>query len=127
MLRMGVIRLSTSPYASPTVIVKKLDGSNRICIDYCKLNRVSVFDLEPMVKTDDVFRKLSKDKYFTKLDLSKGYWQIPVRKEDIPKTAFVTPDGHYEFIKMPFGMVNSGATLVRGLRKLFVNLKGVDN
>ena len=127
MLKMGVIRPSTSPYASPTVIVKKPDGSNRICIDYRKLNRITVFDPEPMIKADDLFQKLSGDKYFTKLDLSKGYWQIPVRKEDISKTAFVTPDGHYEFIKMPFGMVNSGATLVRGMRKLLGNLKGVDN
>lgn len=127
MLKMGVIRPSTSPYASPTVIVKKPDGSNRICIDYRKLNRISVFDPEPMIKADDLFQKLSGDKYFTKLDLSKGYWQIPVKREDIPKTAFVTPDGHYEFIKMPFGMVNSGATLVRGMRKLLGDLKGVDN
>ena len=127
MLKMGVIRPSTSPYASPTVIVKKPDGSNRICIDYRKLNKISVFDPEPMVKADDLFQKLGRAKYFTKLDLSKGYWQIPVKKEDIFKTAFVTPDGHYEFIKMPFGMVNSGATLVRGMRKLLGDLEGVDN
>ena len=127
MLKMGVIRPSTSPYASPTVIVKKPDGSNRICIDYRKLNKISVFDPEPMIKADDLFQKLSGDKYFTKLDLSKGYWQIPVKKEDIHKTAFVTPDGHYEFIKMPFGMVNSGATLVRGMRRLLGDLKGVDS
>ena len=66
-------------------------------------------------------------KYFTRIDLSKGYWQIPVAKKDVPKTAFVTPDGTYEFTKMPFGMVNSGATLARGMRKIIDDLDDVDN
>nr|XP_006823664.1 PREDICTED: uncharacterized protein LOC100372741 [Saccoglossus kowalevskii] len=118
MLKMGVIRETESPYASPVVIVRKKDGSNRICIDYRKLNKVTVFDPEPMVTADDMFQYLSKDKYFTKVDLSKGFWQVPVAGEDIHKTAFVTPDGTYEFLKMPFGMMNSGATLVRGVRKM---------
>jgi glycerophosphoryl diester phosphodiesterase len=127
MLRLGVIRPSVSPYASPTVIVKKPDGTNRICVDYRKLNKMTIFDPEPMTTSADLFRKLSEDRYFSKLDLSKGYWQIPVKDEDIPKTAFVTPDGHYEFLKMPFGMVNSGATLVRAMRKLLGDLQGVDS
>ena len=118
MLSMGVIRESTSAYASPVVIVRKTDGTNRICIDYRKLNKVTVFDPEPMVTADDVFHDLSGDQYFTKVDLSKGYWQVPVAVEDIHKTAFVTPDGSYEFLKMPFGMMNSAATLVRGIRKM---------
>ena len=70
---------------------------------------------------------MSKAKYLTKLDLSKGYWQIPVAAKDIPKTAFVTPDGSYEFVKMPFGMMNSGATLVRAIRKLLEDLEEADN
>jgi len=124
MLDMGVIRESNSPYASPTVIVKKPDGSNRICIDYRKLNKLTVFDPEPMPTADELFQKVSGDHYFSKVDLSKGYWQIKIPEKDIPKTAFVTPDGHYEFLRMPFGMVNSGATLKRGLRKI---LKGIEN
>ena len=124
MLEMGVIRESTSPYASPVVVVKKPDGSNRVCIDYRKLNKITVFDPEPMPTAEDLFRQLAGSKFFSKVDLSKGYWQVPVRAEDISKTAFVTPDATYECLKMPFGMVNSGATLKRGLRKM---LAGMDN
>ena len=127
MLSMGVIRRSSSSYASPVVVVKKPDGSDRVCIDYRKLNKITLFDPEPMKSIPEVFHKLSKAKYFTKIDLSKGYWQIPVSPKDIAKTAFVTPDGTYEFLKMPFGMMNSGATLVRAMRKLIDGLVGVDN
>ena len=74
----------------------------------------------------DLFHKLSGDKCFSKIDLSKGYWQINVPEEDRHKTAFVTPDGSYEFLKMPFGMVNSAATLKRGMKKLIDDFDGVD-
>ena len=124
MLDMGVIRPSQSPYAAPVVLVRKKDGSNRVCVDYRKLNYVTVVDPEPMVKIEDVFRDLCKDRFFSKIDLSKGYWQFPIREEDVHKTGFVTPDGEYEFLRMPFGMVNSGATLVRGVRQL---LEGLPN
>ena len=126
MLELGVIRESDSPYASPIVIVKKPDGSNRICVDYRKLNKLTVFDPEPMPTADELFQKLSGDRYFSKVDLSKGYWQIRIPENDIPKTAFVTPDGHYEFLRMPFGMVNSGATLKKGMKKVLRGLKNVE-
>ena len=122
MMKMGVIRESNSPYASP--VVKKRDGSDRVCVDYCKLNKLTMFDPEPMPAAVDLFQKLNGDKFFSKVDLSKGYWEISLPEADIPKTAFVTPDGLYEFLKMPFGMVNSAATLKRGMRKL---LKGMNN
>ena len=115
---LGIIRVSNSPYASPVVIVKKKDGSDRVCVDYRKLNKLTVFDPEPIVTSEDLFRRFSEDKYFSKIDLSKGYWQIPVAENDIHRTAFVTSDSTYEFLKMPFGMVNSAATLVRAMRKL---------
>ncbi|XP_068240035.1 uncharacterized protein [Palaemon carinicauda] len=124
MLDMGIIQESASPYASPVVMVKKSDGSNRVCIDFRKLNRITIFDPEPMVTADDVFARLSESNFFTKIDFTKGYWQIKVRSEDVPKTAFVTPDGQYEFLKMPFGMVNAGDTYVKCMRTL---LKGLDN
>ena len=127
MLDMGVIRKSSSPYASPVVIVKKKDGSNRICVDYRKLNKVTISDPEPMRTSEDLFQQLGKSKFFSKIDLSKGYWQIPVAKEDIVKTAFVTPDGTYEFLRMPFGMKNSGATLVRGMREVLSGISGVES
>ena len=109
MLEMGVVRPSTSPYASPIV---------RVCVDFRKLNRITEVDPEPMTTAEDLFPRLSGKKFLSKIDLTKGYWQIPVAPEDVHKTAFVTPDRQYEFTRMPFGMVNSGATLVRGLRKI---------
>ena len=124
MMTMGVIRESSSPYASPVVVVKKKDNTNRICVDYRKLNKLTVFDPEPMPTAEHLFQKLNGDKYFTRIDLSKGYWQISIPEDDIPKTAFVTPDGSYEFLKMPFGMINSAATLKRAMKKL---LHGLDN
>ena len=80
MLKMGVIVPIDSPYASPIVIVKKSDGTNRFCIHYRKLNRITRIDAEPIGNPDEIFAKLSKGKYFSKLDLSKGYWKIPVKK-----------------------------------------------
>ena len=126
MIKMGVIRESVSPYASPVVVVKKKDNTNRVCVDYRKLNKLTVIDPEPMPTAEHLFQKLSGDKFFTKIDLSKGYWQITIPEEDIPKTAFVTPDGSYEFLKMPFGMINSAATLKRAMKKLIKDLDNVD-
>ena len=77
MIDLGIIRASTSSYASPIVIVKKKDGSNRICVDYHKLNKVTVADLEPIKTPEDLFKRLGKGSYFCKIDLSEGYWQIP--------------------------------------------------
>ena len=126
MIKIGVIRESSSPYASPVVLVKKKDNTKRVCVDYRKLNKLTVFDPEPMPTAEHLFQKLSGDKFFSKIDLSKGYWQIAIPEEDIPKTAFVTPDGSYEFLKMPFGMINSAATLKRAMKKLIEDLDDVD-
>ena len=93
--------------------------------DFRKLNKITEVDPEPMTTAEDLSRRLSGKKYLSKIDLSKGYWQIPVAPEDVHKTAFVTPDGQYEFTRMPFSMVNSGATLVRGLRKILEGMPGV--
>ena len=124
MLEMGVVRPSTSLYESPIVMVKK-DGSNRVSVDFRKLNKITKVNLEPMTTAEDLFRRLSGKKYLLKIDLTKGYWQIPVAPEDVHKAVFVTPDGQYEFMRMPFGMVNSGATLVRGLTKILEGMYGV--
>ena len=78
-----------------------------------------------MTMAEDLFCQLSGKKYLSKIDLTKGYWQISVALEDVYKTAFVTPDGQFEFLRMPFGMVNSGATFVRGLKKVLEGLSGV--
>ena len=126
MMKMGVIRESNSPHASPVVVVKKKDGSNRVCVDYRKFNKLTVCDPEPMPTAVDLFQKLNVGKFFSKIDLSKGYWQVTIPEADIPKTAFVTPDGSYEFLKMAFGMVNSAATLKRGMKKLLKGMKNVE-
>ena len=93
MLSLRIIRESNSPFASQIVIVKKKDGLDRICVDYRKLNKLAVADPEPIITAEDLFQRLGKSKYYSKIDLSKGYWQIPVAEEDIEKTAFITPDG----------------------------------
>ena len=82
MLDLGIIRTSASLNTSPIVIVKKKDRSNRICVDYRKLNKVTVANLKPIKTPEDLFQRLGKSNYFSKIDLSKGYWQIPVAEED---------------------------------------------
>ena len=122
MIKMRIIRESSSPYASPVVVVKKKDNTNRVCVDYRKLNKLTVFDPEHMPTAEHLFQKLSGDKVYSKIDLSNGYWQITIPEEDIPKTAFVTP----EWSKTPFGMINSAATLKRAMKKLIEDPDDVD-
>ena len=91
MLEMGVVRPSTSPYTSPIIMVKKKYGSNRVCVDFRKLYKITKVHPEPMTTAGDLFHQLSGKKYLSKIDLTKGYYQIPVAPQDV----FVTPDGHY--------------------------------
>ena len=126
MIKMGVIRESTFSYSSPVVVVKKKDNTNRVCVDYRKLNKLTVVDPESMPTAADLFHKLSGDRYFFGIELSKGYWQINVPEKDRHKTAFVNPDGSYEFFKEPFGMANSAATLKCSRKKLIDNFDSVD-
>jgi len=116
MLSKGVIEPSSSTYASPVVMVKKPDGSTRVCIDYRKLNSVTVFYPEPMPTAEEIFAKLAGDRYFSKFDLRKGYWQVPVNEEDRDLTTFVCHRGLFRFRVMPFGLVNAPATFSRLMR-----------
>ena len=127
MLKLGVIEHSTSPYSSPIVMVKKKDGTNRFCCDYRKLNSVTIQDAEPIPDIEEIFAKLSEDQYFTKIDLTKGYWQVPLTERAKPLTAFVTPDGLYQFTTMPFGLVNAPASFSRMMRTVLRGLPHVDN
>ncbi|XP_072166477.1 uncharacterized protein [Diadema setosum] len=127
MLNMGVIEKSRSKYASPIVLVKRKDGSNRFCVDYRKLNAITVFDPEPIPIADTLLAKLSRGKYFSKFDLSKGYWQIPMAESDKEKTAFVTAEGLFHFTVLPFGMVNAPATFSRLMREVLFGLDNVVN
>ena len=83
MINMGVIRESTSPYASPVVVVKKKDNTNRVCVNNRKLNKLTVFDPGPMPTAEHLFQKVTGDKLYSKIDLSKGYWQIAIPEEDV--------------------------------------------
>ena len=127
MLFMGIIEPSTASYASPVVLVRKPDGSNRVCIDFRKLNKITVFDPEPMPQAEEVFAKLAEDKYFSKFDFNKGYWQVPMREQDKDLTTFITHLGLNRFTVMPFGLVNASATFNRIMRKLIKGLKSIDS
>ena len=107
LLELGVIRHSTSPWCSSSVTVGKKDGSLRLCQDYHPLNAVTVPDPYSMKQIDDTLDLLGEACYLTKLDLSKGYYQISVEEEDMPKTAFSTPFGKFEYVRMPFGLRNA--------------------
>ena len=119
-LKLVVIEESNSPFASPFVIVKKKEGTNRFCIDFRALNRVTVFDAEPMLN--------SLLRYWSKIDLCKGYWQIPLSMETKHiMTAFQTTRWLFQFKILPFGMVNSGASFSRMMRKVLKGIQNVDN
>lgn len=107
LLDKGVIRESQSQYSSPIILVKKKDGSDRMCVDYRALNRLTIKDRYPMPLIDDHIDRLGKFKFFTSLDMATGFHQIPIDENSIHKTGFVTPEGHYEYVKMPFGLTNS--------------------
>ncbi|GJX71160.1 putative reverse transcriptase domain-containing protein [Tanacetum coccineum] len=93
----GFIRLSTSPWGAPILFVKNKDGSFRMCIDYHELNKLTVKNHYPLPRIDDLFDQLQGSSIYSKIDLRSGYHQLRVREEDIPKTAFRTRYGHYEF------------------------------
>ena len=107
------IEPSTSPWNSPVVLVRKKDGSTRFCVDYRKLNDITVKDSFPLPRIDDIFDQLSQSLYFTKLDFKNGYFQIPLAPEDRPKTAFSTRDNHYQFTVLPQGIKNGPPTFQR--------------
>ena len=127
MIDLDVTEPSISPYSSPVVLIPKKVGSVRLCIDFRKVTKVTEFDAEPMPNMGEVIIKMSGHKIFTKMDLSKGYWQVSLSERSKPLTAFETPRGLFRFKTMPFGLVNLGATFSRLMRIILSKLPNVDS
>lgn len=127
MLELGVIEPAASPYNSPIVLVKKADGKSlRFCNDLRELNKVVRFDAEPITDVEHLFSELSHARYFSKLDLTKGYWAIPIEEEDRDKTAFTTSLGQFRWVNLPFGLKTAGGIFNRMMRKLLLPLNRKD-
>ena len=121
-LQQEIVRESKSNFASPIVLVKKKDGSNRMCVDYRKLNAKTVKDRYPLPIIEDVLESLYAAKVFTTLDLRNGFFHVDMSEESIKYTSFIVPDGQYEFRKVPFGLCNAPSVFQRYVNKLFEQL-----
>nr|GEY00347.1 DNA/RNA polymerases superfamily protein [Tanacetum cinerariifolium] len=119
LLDLGFIRPIVSLWGAPVLFVKKKDGSMRLCIDYRDLKRVTIRNRYPLPRIDDLFDQLQGAKFFSKIDLKSGYNQLQVKEQDIPKTAFRTRYGHYEFLVMPFGLTNALAMFMDLMNRIF--------
>ena len=127
MLKLDVIEITDSPYCSPIIMLKKKDNSYRTVADMRKINKVTLFDCEVIPDPKVIFAKVTESNYFSKVDCCKGFWQIPMNPEHKKYTAFSTPYGNFQFKRMPFGLINAGATYNTMMRKLLKNMDRVDS
>jgi len=119
LLEKQFIRSSVLPRGAPLWLVKKKDGSMRLCVDYWKLNKVTIKNRYPLPRIDDLMDQLVGAKVFSKIDLRSGYHQIRVKAENISKVAFRTRYGHYEYSVMPFGVSNAPGVFMEYMNRIF--------
>ena len=122
LLKQGLIQKSTSPFGSPALFVKKKDGTLRMCIDFRGLNKITVPNRYPLPRIDDLLDRLQGAKVFSSLDLLSAYHQIRLKPEDVPKTAFRTPFGLYEYKVMPYGLTNAPSVFMQAMNDLLADL-----
>lgn len=122
LLSQGFIQASSSPWAAPALFARKKDGTLRLCTDYRGLNSVTIKNRYPIPRIDEILDSLQGSEIFSKIDLRQGYYQIRIRESDVPKTAFRTHFGHFEYRVMPFGLSNAPATFMQLMHSIFHDL-----
>lgn len=124
LLEHNIIRESKSPYSSPIILVKKKNGDDRLCVDFRELNSNTLRDHYPLPLISDQIDQLANGHFYTSLDMAAGFHQIPIAETSIEKTAFVTPDGLYEYLTMPFGLSNACSVYQRCINRALTSLLG---
>jgi hypothetical protein len=120
LLDKGYIRSSASPWGAPVIGVPKKDGTQRMCVDYCSLNEVTIKNMYPLPRIDDLFDQQKGACVFSKIDLRSGYHQLKIRATGIPKTALITQYGLYEYTVMSFGLTNAPTYFMYLMNKVFM-------